>query len=148
MQYESGDIVLFDGGPALIIGRDTEERTYLVEFTGLTGKRTKTVTDRDIEDAPREWHISNHLDLVHEVMALRKEVKELQDAHDALTAELEKKAIPEKVMKAFEVAKAAGGIAWQDASCELYFEIAEWFESLNPTPPPNITDGEIHDIPF
>lgn len=72
MQYDLGDIVLFDGGPALIIGRDTEERTYLIEFTGATGKRNKTVTDRDLDDAPTEWHVSNHLDLVHEVMALRK----------------------------------------------------------------------------
>lgn len=75
MQYELGDIVLFDGGPALIIGRDTEDRTYLIEFTGLTGKRKKTVTGRDLDDAPTEWHISNHLDLAHEVMAMRKEVK-------------------------------------------------------------------------
>lgn len=76
MQYEPGDIVLFDGGPALVIGRDTEDRTYLIEFTGLTGKRKKTVTDRDLDDAPAEWDTSNHLDLAHEVMALRKEVKD------------------------------------------------------------------------
>lgn len=77
MQYEVGDMVLFDGGPALIIGRDTEDRTYLVEFTGATGKRKKTVTDRDLDDAPDEWRISNHLDLAHKVMALRIQVKDM-----------------------------------------------------------------------
>lgn len=78
MDYEVGDWVVFDGGPAKIIGRSTEERTYLVEFTGLTGKRSKTVTSRDLQDIPSTEEGLSHDDLEIENARLRMEIERLK----------------------------------------------------------------------
>ncbi len=78
MQYELGDAVLFDGGPAKVIERSTEDRTYLIEFTGATGKRRKTVTEVNLQDAPDSWDILNHDDLVEENAALKARVAQLE----------------------------------------------------------------------
>jgi len=72
MDYEIGEKVWFDGGPAKVIDRDIDERTYQIEFTGLTGRRTKVVTSRDLSAMPTIE------ELAKENAALREQVKALQ----------------------------------------------------------------------